>query len=154
MTSIGAFADEASDCATHGGTYMTGIVVAGPMFKPGGIRAKRGLRAELSHTHFSFTLDGDISGQPLDVAVDNVFASGYDSAPHQIPVPLNTIKVGDHIDMCGQEYAGGDGIHFVHTNCGDKPTAQDPNGWFKIINPDQSVGPNLESNTEYCRLWP
>jgi hypothetical protein len=42
----------------------------------------------------------------------------------------------------------------VHTNCGDQPTAQDPNGWLKELLPNGMPGENLEGSTKYCYLWP
>ena len=28
-----------------------------------------------------------------------------------------------------------------------------PDGWLKVVGPDGTPGPNLESSQEYCRLW-
>jgi hypothetical protein len=142
-----AWADEKDVCTLHGGTLLTGSVVAGPSFKPG--EKRRGVA--LSHTHV--TLRGD-DGQTYDVAMDNVFAAGYDKAGRHVPAPLTQIKVGTKLELCGQPYTGGDvGIHWVHTNCGDTPTPQDPDGWTKVVGTDGSLGPNLEASQEYCRLW-
>jgi hypothetical protein len=44
-------------------------------------------------------------------------------------------------------------MDWVHINCGDQPTPEQPDGWVKVIGPDGTPGPNLESNQEYCRLW-
>jgi len=69
-----AFADELSDCRAAAGSYITGTVVSEPSFKPG----KRQKSVELSHTHVSVMADQD--GRVYDVAMDNVFAAGYDAA--------------------------------------------------------------------------
>jgi type 1 fimbria pilin len=142
-------ADEAVQCQADGGSYLTGTVTAGPSFSRG--HSRRGV--ELSHTHL--TLLSDQNGQSYDVAMDNVFASGFDSVGENVPPPLSSIRVGDHLGLCGQLYADGRlGIHFVHTNCGDRPTERDPGGWVKLIAENGTPGPNLEDSREYCGLWP
>jgi hypothetical protein len=142
-----ALADEASDCKAAGGSFRTGTVVSGPTFAHGQFR--KGV--ELSHTHLSVVADQD--GKTYDVAIDNVYAGGYDAAKASVPAPLDSIKVNDKVEMCGQLYSRGVGIHWVHSNCGDKPTPQDPNGWLKKLAADGTPGPNYEGNTEYCSLF-
>jgi hypothetical protein len=143
-----AQADEKDTCTAHAGTLLTGSVVSGPSFKPGGRR--KGV--ELSHTHVQ--LRGD-DGKTYDVAMDDVFAAGYDKAGEHVPAPLSQIKPGTHLELCGQPYTDGTlGIHWVHTNCGDQPTQAAPDGWVKVIGADGTPGDNLESSQEYCRLWP
>ena len=142
-------ADEAAECQANAGSYLTGIVTAGPAFVGGHLR--KGV--ELSHTHLRLRSDQD--QRSYDVAIDNVFASGYDAAGENVPEPLSSIRVGDHLALCGQLYAhDGPGIHFVHTNCGDEPAAADPNGWVKILATNGTPGPNLEDSGKYCGLWP
>jgi hypothetical protein len=141
-------ADEAGECRANAGTYLTGQVVVGPSFARG--HPRRGV--ELSHTHL--TLRADRDGRSYDVAIDNVFAAGYDAAGRSVPAPLSTIRTGDRLELCGKLYAsGGPGIDWVHTSCGDPPTPDKPDGWVKILASDGSVGPNLEGSQEYCRLW-
>ncbi|WP_434626997.1 hypothetical protein [Chromobacterium sp. CV08] len=146
--SFSALADAKSDCRAAAGSYLTGTVVSGPSFASG--QMLNGV--ELSHTHVSLQADQD--GRTYDVAMDNVYASGYDSAGESVPYPLNTIQPGDRLQLCGQRYTSGVGIHWVHINCGVKPSSRQPNGWTKKINSDGSVSGNYESNTEYCQLWP
>jgi hypothetical protein len=144
-----ARADEAGQCQANDGAYLTGRVIAGPIFEPGPPR--RGV--ELSHTHLTLLSDQD--GQPSDVAIDNVFATGYDEAGASVPAPLSAIREGDRLELCGKLYIGGGrGIHWVHTLCGDTPSAARPDGWLKVLASDGSPGPNLEGSEEYCRLWP
>ena len=108
---------------------------------------------ELSHTHV--TLQSDRDGQTYDVAMDNVFASGYDAAGETIPSPLSSIAVGDRLDLCGELYQGGDlGIHWVHTDCGKPPAPNAPDGWVKILGADGTPGANLEDSREYCGIFP
>jgi hypothetical protein len=148
LTPGAARADEAAQCQAQAGTYLTGRVVAGPSFTPG--HPRRGV--ELSHTHVRLQADQD--GQTYDVAIDNVFADGYDAAGRSVPAPLSGIRAGDRLALCGKLYAqGGPGIDWVHTNCGDQPTADKPDGWVKIIAADGTPGANLEASQEYCRLW-
>lgn len=145
---IPALADEASDCQTNAGSYLTGIVVKGPYFKGG--KDQKGV--ELSHTHV--TIKGDQTGASYDVAMDNVFASGYDQAGEHVPAPLSSIQKGDRLGLCGQMYSDGTGIHWVHTNCGKKPTAAKPNGSVKTLDGEGNpTSGNLEDSTEYCSLW-
>jgi hypothetical protein len=144
-----AHADEAAQCRANGGTYLTGGVTEAPAFAPG--RARDGV--ELSHTHLTLLSDQD--GQSYDVAIDNVFATGYDAAGESVPVPLSTIRIGDRLELCGKLYThGGPGIDWVHTDCGETPSANQPDGWLKLLPPDGTPGPNLEASQEYCRLWP
>jgi hypothetical protein len=143
-----ALADEAAQCQAADGTYLTGTVTQGPSFVAG--YARDGV--ELSHTHV--TLQADQDGQSYDVAMDNVFASGYDAAGEAVPRPLSSIAVGDKLELCGELYhSGGVGIHWVHTDCGKPPAAAAPDGWVKLIQSDGTPGPNLEDSQEYCKLW-
>lgn len=142
-----AWADEQAVCAFHAGTLLTGTVTSAPRFTRG--HDLRGV--ELSHTHVR--LRGD-DGRFYDIAIDNVFASGYDKAGEHVPAPLSGIKVGNRLELCGKRYtSGGPGMDWVHTNCGDQPASDKPDGWVKVMSPDGTPGPNLESNQEYCWLW-
>ena len=141
-----AFADDAADCQAAAGTFLTGVVQAAPTFVGG--KSRRGVA--LTHTHIK--LLGDADSKRYDIAVDNVFASGYRRHQHVVPPPLDSIRKGDHLEVCGIPYQGG--MHWVHTNCGDKPTPQDPDGWIKELAPDGSAGANLEGSTTFCYLWP
>lgn len=148
VTITAARADDAAQCQANDGSFLTGTVTQPPYFKPG--HPFHGV--ELSHTHLTLLADQD--GQSYDVAIDNVFASGYDAAGETIPAPLTTITAGARLELCGKLYAtGGPGIDWVHTNCGDTPTPDKPDGWLKIIGADGAIGPNLEDAQEYCQLW-
>jgi hypothetical protein len=143
-----AHADEAAQCRANGGTYLTGRVTGAPIFAHGHLRDG----VELSHTHLRLLSDRD--GQSTDVAVDNVFAAGYDAAGESVPAPLSRLREGDRLDLCGQPYANDvPGLDWVHTNCGAMPTPHRPNGWLKLLHANGTPGPNLESSQEYCRLW-
>ena len=146
-----ALADPAADaasCQKSAGSYLAGKVVKAPTFAHG--HPQKGV--ELSHTHI--TLQGD-DGKRYDVAMDNVFANGYRKNVSAVPDPLNTIKLGDRLELCGQKYTDGtSGIHWVHTNCGAKPTAQKPDGWVRKVAADGTAGPNMTANQSFCSLWP
>jgi hypothetical protein len=143
-----AKADEQAACASNAGTLLVGTVTSGPRFAGG--HYLRGVG--LSHTHVR--LRGD-DGRFYDIAIDNVFAEGYDRAGEHVPAPLSGLQVGDRLELCGKLYtSGGPGMNWVHTNCGDKPKPAAPDGWLKVIGADGTPGPNLESGQEYCRLWP
>jgi hypothetical protein len=142
-----AWASEQEICASNAGTLLTGTVASAPHFVHG--HDLRGV--ELSHTHVR--LRGD-DGRFYDIAMDDVFAGGYDKAGEHVPAPLSGIKAGNRLEVCGKPYSsGGPGMDWVHSNCGDRPTSDKPDGWVKVIGPDGRPGPNLESNQEYCRLW-
>lgn len=145
LVSLSAHASDARECKAAGGKLLVGEVVSPPKFKHG--MYKKGV--ELSHTHLMLR---DKAGEKYDVAIDNVFASGYRPNSKAVPAPLDTIAVGDKLEVCGIPFDGG--IHWVHNNCGDTPTKSDPNGWIKVVRADGSTGPNLEDSQTYCRLWP
>jgi hypothetical protein len=140
-----ACADNASDCEAAAGSYLTGVVRESPTFA----RGSRLHGVELSHTHVKLT--GDADGKTYDIAVDDVFASGYRPRQEDVPAPLDQIRIGDRLSLCGIPYKGG--MHWVHTNCGDTRTSRDPDGWLKEVAPDGTSGPNLEGSTAYCYLW-
>jgi hypothetical protein len=142
-----ALADDRKDCAAAAGTFLTGVVISGPRFAHGKVRDG----VELSHTHVRVRADQD--GRVYDVAADNVFASGYDAAAETVPTPLDAIRRGSRVSLCGQLYTRGVGIHFVHTNCGAPPSPSRPNGWLKLLDASEMPGDNLEGATAYCRLW-
>jgi hypothetical protein len=144
-----AIAGPSEDCAAADGTYLTGSVTSDPRFASG----HRLKGVELSHTLLSLKADQD--GRTYQVAIDNVFAAGYDAAApqHQVPAPLDTISTGDRIEVCGATYSNPLGIHWVHTDCGDTPTKSSPNGWLRTLGPNGQRSDNLEGSTEYCSLW-
>jgi hypothetical protein len=144
-----ARANEAGQCQANGGTYLTGSVTQPPVFVPGHAHPRS---VELSHTHLTLLADQD--AQSYNVAIDNVFASGYDAAGEGVPAPLSAIRIGERLELCGRLYThGGVGIDWVHTNCGDAPSPAQPDGWLKVVAADGRPGPNLEASQEYCRLW-
>jgi hypothetical protein len=143
-----ARADEASRCARSSGTFLTGTVISTPRFAHG--HTRNGV--ELSHTRL--TLRADQDGRPYDVAIDNVFALGYDAAGETIPTPVSSIKLGDRLELCGKLYTqGGLGIDWVHGNCGAVPSSKAPDGWVKEIDASGTPGLNLGNSAEYCSLW-
>ena len=143
-----AHADEAAQCRANDGTYLSGRVTGAPIFARGHLRDG----VELSHTHLKLLSDQD--GQSYDVAVDNVFAAGYDGAGESVPAPLSHIRAGDRLELCGKPYANdAPGIDWVHTDCDAVPTPHRPNGWLKIFDARGAPGANIESSQEYCHLW-
>jgi hypothetical protein len=146
-----AWADQTADagqCGQGDGSFLAGTVAQGPSFRSG--RALHGVF--LSHTHL--TLRGD-DGTNYDVALDNVFANGYRRNQPRVPEPLNSIHVGDRLELCGELYTGGDvGIHWVHTNCGEAPTPDKPNGWVREVDANGTAGDNMEANQAFCSLFP
>jgi hypothetical protein len=144
---LSALADEAATCHSGAGTYLSGVVVSPPKFAHG--RFRKGV--ELSHTHLRLRADQD--GRVYDVAIDNVFATGYDKRQGGIPAPINGIRVNDRLEACGALYSKGDGIHWVHPTCGRRATPSQPNGWLKRVAPDGTPSANFEGNTAWCPLF-
>ncbi|MES2298281.1 MAG: hypothetical protein V4582_14640 [Pseudomonadota bacterium] len=126
---------------------MSGVVVKPPVFRHGQFR--KGI--ELSHTHMMLRADQD--GRVYDLAIDNVFATGFDARRALVPAVLNAIRVNERLEMCGQLYSRGLGMHWMHTNCGRRPTPSKPNGWLRVIGADRAQGQNIEGNTAYCALF-
>jgi hypothetical protein len=147
LTSLTAAADDAASCRAGAGSYQSGVVVAAPKFAHG--RFRKGV--ELSHTHLKLRADQD--GKVYDVAIDNVFATGYEKNRRGVPAPLDGIRVNDRIEACGALYTKGEGIHWVHPTCGHKPTPSQPDGWLRQVAGGGRAGPNLEGNMTYCPLF-
>ena len=84
-----ALANDADQCAAGNGIYLSGVVTTLPVFSHG-----RVLRSvELSHTHISMKASQD--GRTYDVAMDNLFARGYDQQRNGVPPPLDQLHIGD-----------------------------------------------------------
>src|SRR5258707_7217688 len=96
-----ARADEAAQCQANVGTYLTGKVTRDPTFTRGHLRNG----VELSHTHLTLLSDQD--GRSYHVAIDNVFATGYDAAGESVPAPLSAIRTGDRLELCGKLFTRG-----------------------------------------------
>ena len=146
--SCAAMADSQSDCDDAAGTYLTGRVVSGAKFASARTTLK-GIK--LTHTHVQVQSDQD--GHLYDVAMDNVFASDYLRNSSRMPRSLAAIRAGDHLELCGEPYSSGYGIHWVHTNCNATPDPTHPDGSVKEVAADGSVSRNLESSQAYCYLW-
>ncbi len=144
-----ARADQAADaaqCRQAAGSFLAGTVTQGPIFKRSNER-KQGVF--LSHTHVTLQAD---DGSSYDVAIDNVFANLYQRNRAAVPAPLNSIRVGDRLEVCGEPFPGG--IHWVHTDCGATPTPDRPNGWVRTVDAGGRAGDNMEANQTWCKLWP
>ncbi len=145
-----ARADEAQQCQAQDGSYLTGTILHGPFY----VRARE-YKHGVALSHTKILLRGD-DGQIYDIRADNVFSQGYDAAPDDIPAPLSGLHVGDRLSLCGKLYqanSGRMGMDWVHTDCGDTPAQNAPDGWLKEIGPDMMPGRNLEGSEEYCSLW-
>jgi hypothetical protein len=146
--SFNAMADGPTDCGNAAGSYLSGTVVSGPTYaRASSYRQGIGL----SHTHIQIQADQD--GQYYDVAMDNVYANDFDPNSNTIPPSLGAIQMNDHVEMCGEMYSDGTGIHWVHSNCGVTPDATHPDGFAKELAADGTEGSNLESSQAYCYLF-
>jgi hypothetical protein len=144
----GAYASEQSICTANKGAYLTGTVTSAPRFATSSSTIS-GIK--LTHTRLNLRADQD--GKTYDVAMDNVYAVDYVRNASSMPPSLAAIKVNDRLSLCGARYTSGTGIHWVHSNCGDVPTASAPNGSVKLISASGTVGVNLERSQSYCYLW-
>ena len=147
FTAGAALADDRSECAAADGAFLSGTVATAPAFVHG--QFLHGV--ELSHSRFDLAPDG--GGATYQVAVDNIFANGYQAGGKGVPAALAGIAVGDRLALCGALYTKGRGIHFVHTNCGDAPTPEHPNGWLRRVDGKGEEGPNLEAGQAYCSIF-
>lgn len=143
-----AWADEKSLCTAASGTLITGPVVGGPTFAAASTTLKG---VKLTHTHVKVRSDQD--GRTYDVAMDNVFATDFVKNSSAIPKSLAVIKLSDRLELCGEPYTSGTGIHWVHTNCSAVPKTTAPDGWVKKFTSGSAVGVNLERSQTYCYLW-
>ena len=72
-----------------------------------------------------------------------------------LPSPLNSIRIGDRLELCGKFYSGGGiGIDWVHTDCGATPTPDKPDGWVRKLDANGNASDNMEANQAFCSLWP
>jgi hypothetical protein len=145
--SLSATASDQTNCSAAGGAFLTGNVTSSPTYASGSFIQG----VQTSHTHVHLTADQD--GLSYDVAMDNVYAADYVQGTSSMPATLAAIKIGDRLELCGEKYTSGVGIHWVHSNCGATPTTTAPNGWVKEIASSGSVGINLEASETYCYLW-
>jgi hypothetical protein len=145
---VWAYASELSTCTANKGAYISGTVTSAPKFATSST-VIQGVR--LTHTRLYLRSEQD--GKSYDVAMDNVYAVDFVKNATTMPKSLAAIKINDRLSLCGKKYTSGTGIHWVHSNCGDVPTAAAPNGSVKIFTASGSVGANLERSQNYCYLW-
>jgi hypothetical protein len=143
-----ALASEQTTCSANKGTFLTGTVTTGPRFQSA-TQTIDGIK--LSHTIIYMRADQD--GRSYQVAMDNVYAVDYVQNSTSIPASLAALKAGTKVEVCGEKYSDGTGIHWVHSNCGATPTTTAPNGWVKQISTSGAIGANLERSQTYCYLW-
>ncbi len=146
--SLSTSATEQDLCTAARGVLLTGTVTSAPKFASASSTIQG---VKLSHTHVRLVADQD--GKNYDVAIDNVFAADYVKNANAIPPSLAAIKVNDRLELCGEKYTSGVGIHWVHTNCGATPSTTAPDGWVKHISTSGGIGSNLERSQTYCYLW-
>jgi hypothetical protein len=147
--SLYATASDQSNCTAAGGSFLTGIVSSAPKFQSAS-ETLQGVK--LSHT--TLNIKSDQNGKSYQVAMDNVYAVDYVKNSSSIPKSLAAIKIGDHLELCGELYtSGGLGIHWVHDNCSTTPSSSNPNGWTEELAANGTAGVNLERSQAYCYLW-
>ena len=71
------------------------------------------------------------------------FANDYSAST--VPYSLkNSLQKGTKVNLCGEKYSDGSGIHWVHTEC---PKNNNVEG-FVIVN-----GTNLTASKQYCYIF-
>jgi hypothetical protein len=148
LSPLSAFATEQTTCSTNKGTFLTGNVTTGPKFQAASQTISG---VQVSHTIMYIKADQD--GRSYQVAMDNVYASDYVKNSTSVPPSLAALTVGTRVELCGEKYSDGSGIHWVHNNCNATPTTTAPNGWVKKISSTGTIGTNLERSQTYCYLW-
>ena len=158
----------ASLCESIGGYYQYGTVNSPPnsdyMAVTNYAVATESLSGiPLSHTHIEITsaLDGKI----YDVAIDNVFANGYNPLSYVVPSSYaENLTAGSTIYLCsgnpnGVPYSVNEpesnpfatqGFDWVHTNCA---ASGYPSSYLNGFLYDQN-NINLTNSQTYCYLWP
>jgi hypothetical protein len=148
LSPLSAFATEQTTCSTNKGAFLTGSVTTGPKFQAASQTISG---VQVSHTIMYIKADQD--GRSYQVAMDNVYASDYVKNSTSVPPSLAALTVGTRVELCGEKYSDGSGIHWVHNNCNATPTTSAPNGWVKKISSTGTIGTNLERSQTYCYLW-
>ncbi|AIT09598.1 hypothetical protein LO80_06235 [Candidatus Francisella endociliophora] len=124
---------EAPSCA---GDYLEGRVISGLTYQSG--KTQKGI--ELSHTKFNIKAT---DGKTYEVSVDNVFTNDYSATT--IPYSLKErLQDNTKVQLCGEKYTDGTGIHWVHTEC---PAENNVEGYV-VVN-----GVNLTSSKQYCYIF-
>ncbi len=158
----------ASLCKSVGGYYQYGTVNSPPnsdyMAVTNYAAATESLAGiPLSHTHIEITsaLDGKI----YDVAIDNVFANGYNPLSYVVPSTYaENLTAGSTIYLCSGNPSGvpypvsepssnpfaTQGFDWVHTNCA---ASGYPSSYLNGFLYDQN-NINLTNSQIYCYLWP
>ena len=156
----------ASLCESIGGYYQYGTVNSPPndyMAVTNYAVATESLSGiPLSHTHIEITsaLDGKI----YDVAIDNVFANGYNPLSYVVPSSYaENLTAGSTIYLCSGNpnavpYSVNEpesnpfatqGFDWVHTNCA---ASGYPSSYLNGFLYDQN-NINLTNSQTYCYLW-
>jgi hypothetical protein len=143
-----AYATDATTCATNKGTYLSGPVTTSAKFQAA-TQTIQGV--QVSHTIMYIKADQD--GRSYQVAMDNVYASDYVKNSTSMPPSLAALTAGKRVEVCGQKYSDGSGIHWVHNNCNATPTTSAPNGFVKTVSTSGTISANLERSQAYCYLW-
>jgi hypothetical protein len=143
-----AYATDATTCATNKGTYLSGPITTSSKFQSA-TQTIDGV--QVSHTIMYIKADQD--GRSYQVAMDNVYATDYVKNSTSMPPSLAALTAGKRVEVCGQKYSDGSGIHWVHSNCGATPTTSAPNGFVKTVSSTGTISANLERSQAYCYLW-
>lgn len=154
----------ASLCQSAGGYYQYGTVNSPPKSDYAAVTNYKAATESLediplSHTHIEIT--SAIDGKIYDVAIDNVFADGYN--PFSYVVPSNytqNLTAGSTIYLCSGNLSqvpypvneadsnpfATQGFDWVHTNCV-------ASGYPSLFDNGFLYDQNNNSQT-YCSLWP
>lgn len=158
----------ASLCQSAGGYYQYGTVNSPPNSDYSAVTNYKAATESLegiplSHTHIEIT--SAIDGNIYDVAIDNVFADGYNPLSYVVPSTyVENLTAGSTVYFCSGNPTqvpypvnepesnpfATQGFDWVHTNCA---ASGYPSSFKNGFLYDQNNN-NLTNNQMYCYLWP
>ena len=158
----------ASLCHSVGGYYQYGTVNSQPNSDYTAVTNYKAATESLegiplSHTHIEIT--SAIDGKIYDVAIDNVFANGYNPFSYVVPSAYtDNLTAGSKVYLCSGNPSqvpypvneadsnpfATQGFDWVHTNCA---ASGYPSSFYNGFLYDQNNN-NLTNSQTYCYLWP
>lgn len=158
----------ASLCQSAGGYYQYGTVNSPPNSDYAAVTNYKAATESLegiplSHTHIEIT--SAIDGNIYDVAIDNVFADGYNPLSYVVPSTyVANLTAGSTVYLCSGNPTqvpypvnepesnpfATQGFDWVHANCAASGYSSSFKNGFLY---DQNNN-NLTNSQTYCYLWP
>jgi len=143
-----ALANSQTECSAGKGDYLVGTAVSNPKYQ-----ASKKYYAGIKLSHTVLEIQSDQDQQTYQLAIDNIYANDFDQNSHSVPASLAEIRTGTRLAICGKYFHNENrqGIHWVHMNCGHRPTPDKPDGFVRIISKEGNESANLEASQQFCR---